>query len=209
MAIDMQYFILTPILLSLIWKKPKIGYSVWLALFCAGTACQVTFTILDDEYFHGGFSYYIKPWNRSQPYLIGILLGIFLHKVKSKKLKCFSMLSLYSFQRRDNPKLRLNPVATTWFWSLAAVAASAAAYGPYQYNLTKDITVTIPGSDTNPPLLDRVMFNGIAKIAWSLAISWVILACVKGKGGIVNSILSWPVWIPLSRVQYCLYLLHR
>ena len=99
MAIDMQYFILTPILLSLIWKKPKIGYSVWLALFCAGTACQVTFTILDDEYFHGGFSYYIKPWNRSQPYLIGILLGIFLHKVKSKKLKCFSMLSIFILEK--------------------------------------------------------------------------------------------------------------
>merc|ERR1712126_494195 len=30
-----------------------------------------------------------------------------------------------------------------------------------------------------------------------------------GKGGIVNSILCWPIWIPLARVQYCLYLLHR
>ena len=81
MAIDMQFFIITPIILSLIWKSPKIGYTLVGVLFTTGTACQIAFTIVDDEFFHGGFSFYIKPWNRSQPYLIGLLLGIFLHKV--------------------------------------------------------------------------------------------------------------------------------
>ena len=69
--------------------------------------------------------------------------------------------------------------------------------------------VATPCSGMHPPMINRVMYNGFAKVAWSLAISWVILACVKGKGGIVNSILCWPIWIPLARVQYCLYLLHR
>ena len=46
-------------------------------------------------------------------------------------------------------------------------------------------------------------------MAWALAISWLILACVKRRGGIINTVLCHPVWIPLSRVQYCLYLLHR
>ena len=47
------------------------------------------------------------------------------------------------------------------------------------------------------------------QVAWALAISWLILACVKRRGGIINTVLCHPVWIPLSRVQYCLYLLHR
>ena len=47
---------------------------------CGGTASQLYFTVTDDEYFHGGFDYYIKPWNRSQPYLIGIMVGHILHK---------------------------------------------------------------------------------------------------------------------------------
>ena len=81
MAIDMQYFIITPILLSLIWNYPKVGYTVMGILMTAGTACQIAFTIVDDEFFHGGFQYYEKPWNRSQPYFIGLLLGILLHKV--------------------------------------------------------------------------------------------------------------------------------
>jgi len=191
MAIDMQFFIITPIILSLIWKSPKIGYTLVGVLFTTGTACQIAFTIVDDEFFHGGFSFYIKPWNRSQPYLIGLLLGIFLHK------------------KRNEPSLKMNSIALTWFWSLAVVAAAAVVYGPSEYNITKDIRVATPCSGMHPPMINRVMYNGFAKVAWSLAISWVILACVKGKGGIVNSILCWPIWIPLARVQYCLYLLHR
>ena len=33
-----------------------------------------------EEYFDGGYGYYVKPWNRAQPYLIGIVLGYILHK---------------------------------------------------------------------------------------------------------------------------------
>ena len=82
MAIDMQFFIITPLVLSLIWRFPRVGYSLVAIIIAAGTACQITFTILDDEYFHGGFSYYIKPYNRCHPYFIGLLLGLFLHKVR-------------------------------------------------------------------------------------------------------------------------------
>ena len=31
-------------------------------------------------YDNGGYGYYVKPWNRAQPYLIGIVLGYILHK---------------------------------------------------------------------------------------------------------------------------------
>ena len=110
---------------------------------------------------------------------------------------------------RDSPKLRINSLAATWCWTLAAVVACAVVYGIENYNLLLDARVAIPFSGHNPPLASRVLFNGFAKIAWALAISWVILACVKNRGGFVNSLLSWPVWVPLSRLQYCVYLLHR
>ena len=82
MAIDMQFFLVTPLLLSLVWARPRLGYLLAGLLLAGGTASQLTFTVLDDEYFHGGFSYYVKPWNRSQPYIIGLLLGVLLHKVR-------------------------------------------------------------------------------------------------------------------------------
>ena len=95
MAVDMQFFVFTPILLSIYWRKPAAGiqttlhfgqsmflsgYITTLVLLAGGTASQIYFTIRDDEYFHGSFDYYVKPWNRSQPYLIGIVLGHTLHK---------------------------------------------------------------------------------------------------------------------------------
>ena len=111
-------------------------------------------------------------------------------------------------------------------WALAGASGAAAVYGISPYNLLRDAGVATPCTDKHPPLVDRVMFNGFAKVdrsisaisaististqvAWALAISWLILACVKRRGGIINTVLCHPVWIPLSRVQYCLYLLHR
>ena len=112
-------------------------------------------------------------------------------------------------QKRDEPTLKMSHTASTWFWSLATVSAVAVVYGVSKFNLLINPSVATPCTDVHPPMVDRVFFNGFAKIAWSLSVSWVILACVKKRGGIVNSILCWPVWIPLSRVQYCLYLVHR
>ena len=89
------------------------------------------------------------------------------------------------------------------------VVAVSVVYGVSGYNLLLDARVAQPFSEVSPPLAGRVIFNGFGKIGWALAVSWLILACVKKRGGPVNTILSWSVWIPLARVQYCVYLLHR
>ena len=126
-------------------------------------------------------------------------------------------------QRRDHPRLGLGWPVSLVVWALAGASGAAAVYGISPYNLLRDAGVATPCTDRHPPLVDRVMFNGFAKVdrsistisiisaqvAWALAISWLILACVKRRGGIINTVLCHPVWIPLSRVQYCLYLLHR
>ena len=116
---------------------------------------------------------------------------------------------------RGTPVLKINPFTNMFVWGVMTAIASAALYGVNEYNLLTDITVALPclpeacGPCNHPPMLNRVMFNGFAKIAWGVSIAWVILACVKGRGGVVNSILSWSAWVPLARVQYCVYLLHR
>ena len=191
MAIDMQYFVLTPIVLTLLWKSPKIGQGLIGLLIAAGAACQIYFTIENDEYFHGGFGYYVKPWNRSHPYLIGILLGYVLHKM------------------RDQPKLNINMYTNLFIWAIAGAVASSCVYSVNQYNLVANPSVVMPCNEKQAPLVDRVIFNGFSKIAWSLSISWLILACVKQRGGFIDSFLSWSFWVPLARLQYCVYLLHR
>lgn len=44
------------------------------------------------------------------------------------------------------------------------------------------------------------------RIVWSLALCYVIYACVSGCGGYVNWFLSLPAWHPLSRLSFAMVL---
>jgi len=191
LAIDMQFFILTPIVLTVLHKFPKAGQALLGLLLAAGTVCQIYFTIVDDEFFHGSFRYYMKPWNRSNPYVIGLLLGYILHKM------------------RDVTRLKINMYTNLFCWGLATAVASCVLYSVQKYNLVADPSVTFKCGENSAPLWQRVIFNGFSKIGWSLSISWLILACVKKRGGVINSFLSWSFWVPLARLQYVVYLVHR
>lgn len=47
-----------------------------------------------------------------------------------------------------------------------------------------------------------------ARFWWSLALCYIIFACLNGQGGIVNWFLSQPRWQPLSRLSFNIYLIH-
>ena len=51
-------------------------------------------------------------------------------------------------------------------------------------------------------------YEGLTRLAWSVALGWVVVACAKGRGGIVNKFLSWGVFQPLAKISYMMYLLH-
>jgi len=84
---------------------------------------------------------------------------------------------------------------------LATIVGGAVIYGliPYQKGL-------MVGKEA--PLADKVIYNGIHRLAWSLSLSWMIFACSKGLGGPINTFLSWRAWAPLARMSYCMYLVH-
>ena len=41
-----------------------------------------------------------------------------------------------------------------------------------------------------------------------MALGWVVVACAKGRGGIVNKFLSWGVFQPVAKISYMTYLTH-
>merc|ERR1712192_264767 len=94
---------------------------------------------------------------------------------------------------RKTPTLNLNPVAILWIWLGVAGMAIATLYGVANYNLLENINVALPcdqqivGPCQQAPTAVRVIYNGFGKISWGLSAAWV----------------------PLARVQYCVYLLHR
>lgn len=44
--------------------------------------------------------------------------------------------------------------------------------------------------------------------AWGFALIWITLSCRWGYAPAVNRLLSYPAFLPLSRLTYCTYLIH-
>ena len=53
-----------------------------------------------------------------------------------------------------------------------------------------------------------VLYVILLKLSWSLSMSWIILACVTNKSGIPNAVLSHPMFKPLSKLTFLMYLVH-
>ncbi|XP_072384024.1 nose resistant to fluoxetine protein 6-like [Diabrotica undecimpunctata] len=51
-------------------------------------------------------------------------------------------------------------------------------------------------------------YAALGHSAWGLSIAWITIACCSGYGGPFNSILSCKLFLPLSRLTYCAYLVH-
>ena len=195
MANDMQFFIFSPIILWTLWRHEKVGLILSGLLTIVATAIPFALAWTQDYPFSPSLpagapeeatqgymtDFYIVPWCRYQPYIVGLVLGYFLHKM------------------RKQPKLKLNSVILTWIWAVAFAVGASVIYGlfPYQSDFFAIASTT-----------ERSIYNGFHRLAWSISLSWVILACVKGVGGPVNTILSWKAWVPLARMSYCIYLVH-
>ena len=185
MAVDMHFYIISPTIIYTLWKHPRYGliFAGVLMILATGYPLGVAMSQgLDPGWDWGGNDdVYIKPAGRFQPYLFGLLVGYYLH------------------QTRNQPTLLLNYLQTTFLWIVAGLVGSLCIYGIAPYN---------PVLEKAPSLTEVVVYNGFNRIAWSCAVSWVIVACIKKKGGPVNEFLSWSGFIPLARISYVMYLTH-
>ncbi|CAF0932692.1 unnamed protein product [Brachionus calyciflorus] len=96
---------------------------------------------------------------------------------------------------RIGPYLRFETNILLWLVSLATLGLML--FGIYP-NLNGD-----PLS-----LTANILYQASSRIIWAVGLSYVIFACVTSHGGFINKILGWSVWVPLSRLSYCLYLFH-
>ena len=48
----------------------------------------------------------------------------------------------------------------------------------------------------------------LSRIAWPLAVSWIMFACYKGLAPLIDSILSWRGFTFFAHMSYTTYLIH-
>lgn len=55
---------------------------------------------------------------------------------------------------------------------------------------------------------EACVYEMLSRLAWSVSLGWVTIACAKGWGGLINKFLSWGVFQPLAKISYMTYLTH-
>ena len=199
LANDMQFYIISPIFLLLLYHCWKIGFATIAGTMLASIAvigCMVGIknpnaNLLQGTLVYGDESHlalsdfafsniYEKPYCRINAYLIGILLGFIFYK-----------------KWRVRPNFWLRIFFYSAVWMIAAGCCLMIALGQYKtWN-------GHPFSKSENTLF--FMFN---RTIYSIGIALMVYACHNGFGGIINSFLSWSFWVPPSRLTFMAYLSH-
>ncbi|XP_038070285.1 nose resistant to fluoxetine protein 6-like [Patiria miniata] len=192
LANDMQFFIISPLLLAPLFYFPIFG---WLALVATLIASFVSTGLIigtndlsvdlfgqttQQKLPGADFSsmVYGKPYCRIAPYLVGIGLGYIMHRIGKRRVK-------------------MSPVLALLGWLAAAGLALSVVYGLYPTTHTPPMTKAA-----------NIVYGSVSRFVWALALAWVVFACKYGYGGWINTFLSWSAWVPLARVTFPAYLFH-
>ncbi|CAL1295116.1 unnamed protein product, partial [Larinioides sclopetarius] len=108
---------------------------------------------------------------------------------------CVGLATGYFFYKCK--EIKLKPYHHIIGWGSAISVTAAVVYGVLEWN-----------KGNLPSTAAALAYAATHRTAWALGLSWITIICVAGYGGLINSILSWKVFIPLSRLTCMVYLIH-
>lgn len=189
--VDMQLYFLSPIILYPLWRfRKQTKLMIAAIFFIASSSVIFVFVAFMMNDFRSNFlselrqakenMTYVVTHARIDSWMVGILLGYTMHRIEGKAIRLSKAL-----------------VATGWALSCTAILAVTFGQYPLQQKNFKD----------NPLVADAI-YDSFKRITWCLALGWMILACHLNHGGIVKRFLSLPIWLPISKLSFCIYLIH-
>ncbi|KAL6448079.1 hypothetical protein ACFW04_000249 [Cataglyphis niger] len=94
---------------------------------------------------------------------------------------------------RLNKKMTMKRSTLILCWCLGSSCNIFVLFGLYNRNIS---------------VLSTAVYVALSRTIWAIGIAWIVIACSTKHGGIIGQVLSFKVWIPLSRLTYCAYLLN-
>ncbi|XP_011303089.1 nose resistant to fluoxetine protein 6 [Fopius arisanus] len=189
LAIDMQLFWISPIILLALAKKPKIGLSILSILLIISIITPAI--VVGEEKYSASltaniskpnrlmdmmYNLYLATHTRAGPWLLGIYLG-------------------YLITRRRH---EINTKFMVLGWILALVAFS---FIFFTHKIFQNSNY-----EWNAPW--EIFYAGFARHIWAVGVCWLIYSSMMGYGGVIADLLSLRVFIPFGRISYCVYLIH-
>ncbi|KAI6197060.1 NRF domain-containing protein [Aphelenchoides besseyi] len=151
-------------------------------------------TILNDYW----VDLYVKPYCRMSPYIIGCLTGYLLLEKHRPIFKLNTVTVIM------NPLFLQSLLQAQWFigWIVAGAIGAYAVFGLFNYTRTGEIS----------PLYSAI-YTLVGRPCFALFLAWVVFVCEANPSGNrilgrVNAILGHRVFVPLSKITFCAYLIH-
>ena len=194
---DMQFYIFSPLIIipmyflfpiGLVLSAGVLAVSIAVSGTLAGvyhhqanTFAQVAYNFIPNNTNATTYNnlQYIKPWHRVAPYIVGLVLGYILYRLRlpTKRFLCYFIFPILMI--------------------LSGIFLVSTLYGLYpQWH------------GHVPSKAENVIYIMFSRFTWSLGLALLVFACHYGYGGPINWLLSMKFWIPLSRVSYNAYLIH-
>ena len=205
LMIDMQLFVLMPFVVLSFVKAPKLGWVICIFGIIAQIANGVWLTLVfhipmvgskppnynenlancDDcvemAYEKAYEYYYVKPYTRMGPYIIGV---IFAHILMAHRKQVDKVMS----------KLWVNVLG----WLLSFGLIYTIIYSTYDYYAGNRLD----------PLWVVALYNAFTRMVWAIPLGWIVLSCSTGHAGLIGDIMSWNGFAIPARLSYAAYLLH-
>ncbi len=207
-ANDMQFFVIAPPVIYLLYKYPRAGIATIL-LVLAGTSvatCVVAsakdisssvnrYNVAYSDY------YYPMPYSRIQPYLIGILCAYwYIDSKRNNKVESGgSFVEVKTLSRRFAEFLG----KTLWARLVCYVAGAAGCFGLIhaQYWINKYVK-------DYPRWVDLLYLVG-GRSAFVIAVFLLCLPALVGKGRLLKALLANNMMGILSKLTYGVYMMHQ
>ncbi|CAB3222558.1 unnamed protein product [Arctia plantaginis] len=191
LAIDMQLYILSPIIL--VWVLTGKRHFAWTALLVSLIAVLSGATVYsfvndfpstpvspsrpeDSPYYM--FYFYVNTLTRASPFFVGLIFGYLLSLCRGKTDV-------------------LNWVTAGLLWLFSAFIILGVIF----------ITNPLMQVDWDNQLVDNLV-NSFKRPIWAVGVGCLIFVCEHGYGGIVNWILSLRMFKILGRLSYAMYIVH-
>uniref|UniRef100_A0A1I7UTZ5 NRF domain-containing protein n=1 Tax=Caenorhabditis tropicalis TaxID=1561998 RepID=A0A1I7UTZ5_9PELO len=187
LGVDTQLYIIAPVFLVALYFSFAAGTALLMAATVGSVITVYILYSVNDlpaDFFGNGDNtnfydiIYDKPWVRGTPYFIGLYVGY--------------LLATYGKR-----KFRLNWALSVTGWMIAFALVVFCLFSTYDYDKRVYWSVFI-----------RASYYNFSRLAWSLAVSWAIIANHMGWGGPIDAFMSHPMWQPFGRLSYCAYIVH-
>eukprot|EP01102_Stenamoeba_stenopodia_P013201 TRINITY_DN4252_c0_g1_i1.p1 TRINITY_DN4252_c0_g1~~TRINITY_DN4252_c0_g1_i1.p1 ORF type:complete len:656 (-),score=116.58 TRINITY_DN4252_c0_g1_i1:75-2042(-) len=190
LAVDMQFYILSPIFIYVFYRNRMIGYVLsgitLLGSFAANIAISkiydLNYNLLDstrETYYN---HIYTKPYTRAPPYILGIMAAVY-YLTLEKRGSAFTKIS--------RPILVFGYI----FAAACMLVTSYATKTLYEFGHTWTVA-------------ENVMYITFSRFVFVMGVAILMHFCFCGYGGVLKSIFEWSAWTPLARLTYTAYLLH-